>query len=415
MFSIVIGFFLFSAAPAAFAILQDDAPNDRIILKSGATIQGRVIEEKTEAGRKILVVKLKSGGTISLDRARLVDRIRNYDALDAEYERKLATTANEPAAYWEIIKWCEEQPSGRSRFKNERQFLLEKIIELDPNDKTARRRLGYEEKNGRWVLENAWFEEHGYKKSGTTWQSNLISEFRENRISGDEMRKQKRAELDSWFRRFEKAKTTPDEARIEILNMADETVVAVLLQKIMDADKTKKEVPLRRIFMEAFSKVPNRDSVRALSYLAVHDSESGIRDRALVMLKQPGFDRELAASFLAGHLAADNDALRDRTAYVIGELGVVNHFMSLVNALETQRTVVVNPDAGRMNLAAGQGGVGMQAPAAPVTRQVTVRSEAALTALKKLSRADYGFNKEAWQGWYIRNHTLYDTQVRTDD
>lgn len=403
-------------ASAAKALLQEEAPIDRIVLKTGATIQGRIIEEKVETGRKVLVVKLKSGGTVSLDRAKLVDKVRTYDATDAEYERKLATAKDEPQAYWEIFKWCEEQPSGRSRFKNERQFLLEKIIALDPNDKLARRKLGYEERDGRWVLESAWFEEHGYKKSGTSWQSDLVSEFRSNRGDLDEAKKQKRAELDAWFRRFEKAKTTPDEARVEILNMADETVVAVLLDRIMEADKSKKEVPLRRLFMEAFSKVPNRDSVKALAYLAIHDSDATVRDRALTMLQQPGIDRQLAASYMAGYLSSDDDAMRNRTAFVIGELGVVNHFMSLVNALEVQKTIVINPDAQRTNVTAGPGGnVGMQMPTKPITRQVNVQSESALSALRKISKVDYGFNKEAWQAWYIRNYTLYDTQVRTDD
>jgi hypothetical protein len=293
--------------------------------------------------------------------------------------------------------------------------LLEKIIEVDPNDKVARRRLGYEERDGRWVLESAWFEEHGYKKSGTSWQSDIVSEFRSNRDNTGDAKKQKRAELDAWFRRFEKAKTTPDEARIEIINMADETVVAVLLDRIMEADKTKKEIPLRRIFMEAFSKVPNRDSVKALSYLAVNDSEAAVRDRALTMLQQPGFDRELAASFMAGYLSKDDDAMRNRTAYVIGELGAVNHFMSLVNALEVQKKVVINPEAGRTNVTAGPGGTGLQTPSKPIIQDVTVKSEAALSALRKLSKVDYGYSKEAWQGWYIRNYTLYDTQVRTDE
>jgi hypothetical protein len=393
-----------------------EGPVDRIVLKSGAILQGRILEEKKEAGRNILVVKTKSGGTISLDRAKLVEKVRSYDPLDAEYERKLATAENNAQAYWEILQWCEEQPSGKSRFRNERQFLLEKILQIDPQNKDARRKLGYRLENGQWVLENAWFEEYGYKKKdGRTWQSAMVSNFANNRAGNEDQKKQKNAELEAWFRRFEKAKTTSEEARIELVNMADELVVALLLQKLMDAQKANKELPLRRIYIDAFSRIPNRDSIKALSYLAIEDNDPGIRDKALTVLLQPGFNREMAASFMSGHLFADDDELRNRAANAVGELGVINHFMSLVNALETTRKVVVNPDAARTNVTAGPGGVGMQTPSTPQVRNVTIRSQAALGALKRLSSADFGYNKEAWQEWYIRNHTLYDTQVRTDE
>lgn len=389
---------------------------DRIQLKNGATIQGRIIEEKKEGGRIVMVVQLESGGVVSLDKGKLVARVKTYDSLDAQYERQLATVKkDDPKAYWLIVKWCEEQPSGKSRFSNERQFLLEKIILLDPSDKAARRKLGYVLENGQWVLEKVWYEAHGYvRKDGRAWLSDLPSEFLA-RNGGEESIAQRRSKIDQWLRRYEKAQAIPEAAMEELLSMSDELTVSILLERSMEADKDKKVLPQRRAFMDVFGRVPNADSIRALSYFAVQDPDPNIRDRALTLLSQPGFDRELAAATVAGHLRAGNQEFLERAAFVVGELGSVGQVMSLVQALETKRKVVVNPDAGRTNVTNTNGNIGVQMPSNPVVQEVLVRSDGSLMALKKISKMDFGFDKTRWTQWYIENYTLHDAQVRTDD
>jgi hypothetical protein len=388
---------------------------DRIQLKNGATIQGRILEEKKEDGRMVLVVQLRSGGIVSLDKGKLVERVKTYDTLDAQYERQLAKAKKDDSSdYWKIVKWCEEQPSGKSYFKNERQFLLEKILMLDPNDKDARRKLGYKLENGQWVLEQVWFEAYGYhKKNSRSWISNLPSEFLSR--NNEELLQQRRAKIDLWLRRYDEGQVIPEEGRAELMMIADEVTVSILLERSIAADEAKKMLPQRRVFMEVFGLVPNSDSIRALSYFAVQDPDPNIRDRALTLLSQPGFDRELAASMVAGHLRAGNQEFLERAAYVVGELGAIGQFMSLVRALEIKQKVVINPDAGRTNLTNTDGNVGMQTPSKPIIREMLVPSESSLMALKKISNVDYGFDKAAWTQWYLENYTLFDAQVRVDD
>jgi hypothetical protein len=200
------------------------------------------------------------------------------------------------------------------------------------------------------------------------------------------------------------------------MNVADELTASILLKKLMDADEAKKVLPQRRVFMEVFGKVPSPDSVLALAYLTVQDPDVNIRERALTLLMQPGFDREMAAARMSGHLISGTPESRERAAYVIGELGSLGQFIPLVKALETKQKVVINPDAGRTNVSAGSGGIGLsQGSSAPITREIVVQSNAALAALKKIAKVDFGFDEAAWTRWYIQNFTLYDSQVRTDD
>ncbi len=397
--------------------LSLEDPVDRIVLKNGTVIQGRILEEKKEGNRTILVVRMKSGGVVSLDRSRQVDKVRQYDASDAHFERELALAGNDVEALRKLYQWTEQQPNFRSRFKNERQFLLEKIIEQSPDDKEARTRLGYRQlDDGTWVMETVYFNSRGYRKrDGRTWQSNLPSQFQAQLDEVEALKKQRRADVDLWTRRAGKAGTSAQTIEAELRQITDDVTVAVLRDQLQKEEKSGKRSGLRRYYMEAFGNVATIDSVVGLGFLAVQDSDAAIRDRAATLLCQPAFDPEVVASVISGYLTVDTKSHRDRAAYLIGELNATQQITMLISALEREVEVIENPGADRMNFGTGAGGTSFSPPSTPIKGKRKLHSEASRTALKKITGMDYGFDQQEWTRWYIQNWTHYNAQVRTDD
>ena len=160
---------------------NDRSTPDTIFLKSGGELQGRFVSEikDEDDGRKYVVFRTESGGLLKLDAGRLIKRVKLGDAIDAEYQRRLEVAANDPNLLWKVHQWCLDQKSGSVRFKNELRFLLRRIIELDPHDERARRKLGYRLVDDRWVLKDQLYTGHGYQRQGTTWVSELQSQLTE--------------------------------------------------------------------------------------------------------------------------------------------------------------------------------------------------------------------------------------------
>jgi len=151
---------------------------DSVMLKSGSTLYGTIKSEGVgDDGRKFVIFESEDGTTMKLDLTRMVYRgkFRKIDESDVEYNQWIMTLKDEPNAHWEVVKWLEAQPSGGVRYKNQIQFHLERIMELDPNDEKAKRELGYDyiRSQNRWVPAEQFYESLGYVKSGTSWAPKL--------------------------------------------------------------------------------------------------------------------------------------------------------------------------------------------------------------------------------------------------
>ena len=388
---------------------------DTIFLKSGGELTGQVVSElKDESdGRKYVVFRTESGGLLKLDTGRLIKRIRVADELDAEYQRRLRLAFNDPNLLWQVYQWCEEQKSGSVRFKDELRFLLRRIVELDPNDERARRRLGYDLVDDRWVLKDQLFTAHGYVRQGTSWASELQNGLTEGddwirRQEGD----RKRA-LARWQKESRKQTANVAELARQLDEFCDELAVPIIMEKVAKEEPNPR---LRLLFVEAFGKVPSYEANQALCYFAIEDPAVEVRERALTLLSQPHFDQSVSVRLLSGYLGTNSNALVRCVAFAIGELGTLNAIMPLIDALETKHVIaIVGNEPGRLGMTFGDGGTGMTTGGGPQSRTEMVPNDASRVALKKITGQDFGFDEVAWQNWYLENYTLYDLNVRVDD
>ena len=392
---------------------NDQAP-DTVFLKSGGELRGKFVSELKDAdGRKYVVFRTESGGLVKLDAGRLIKRVKLGDAIDAEYQRRLEIAANDPNLLWQVHKWCLEQKSGSLRFKDELRFLLRRIIELDPNDERARRKLGYSLVDNRWVLKEQLFTGHGYRRQGTTWVSNLQTELTRQADWRRRQEGDRKKAFGRWLKETRKNNANRADLARQLDEFCDEIAVPIIMEKVY---KTNLNAALRLMIVESFGKVPTFQANQSLCYFAIEDPEVEIRERALTLLGQPHFDHDTSVQLLSGYLDTNDNSLVRRAAFAIGELGTSAGVMPLIGALETKPVIaIVGNEPGRLGMTFGDQGTGMTTGGGPQSRTEMVKNDESRVALKKITGEDFGFDATAWQNWYLENYTLYNLNVRADD
>lgn len=125
------------ALPLTFA---STAFADDIHLKNGGTIHGRII---ADAGGK-LTIEFGSG-TITVDKADVVSIRPKRTALD-DFDERRATIDEDAASYARLGAWAE-----RRGLKRHARESFEKALELDPENESARRALGFVRFQDKWL------------------------------------------------------------------------------------------------------------------------------------------------------------------------------------------------------------------------------------------------------------------------
>ncbi len=389
--------------------------NDTVILRSGSELHGKVeaeIKDETD-GRLYVILRTSSGGLLKLDKARLVEKVRLADELDAEFERRLTIAADDPKLLWEVYEWCDAQVIGASRFKPQMDLVLNQIIETDPTDDRARYKLDYVQMDGKWVLRPQKYAAHGYIKDGTSWAPKLQEYISEASNTSRQLVGERKSALSRWVKEARKNRAPKAQLEAELFAICDEVGLPIILD--LEA-KSEKNPALRLMYVEAFGRVPTFRANQALCYFAIEDPDAAVRERALTLLCQPHFDHAASARLMSGYFGTNDSARIRRAAFAIGELNSIEAVLPLVGALATKHTIAITGnEPGRMQTSFGTGGAGLTTGGGPQSQDVVLQNEPSRIALKKITGQDFGYDEAAWQKWYLENYTLYNVRVRADE
>jgi hypothetical protein len=93
--------------------------------------------------------------------------------------------------------------------------------------------------------------------------------------------------------------------------------------------------------------------------------------------------------------------------------------LPLIKHLKTQHKVK-NPNAkqaGQIDTGFdSQGGGGLSlGGGGPTTVNLLVENKDVESALRRITKANFGFNEADWMRWYVQNHTLNHLDLRADD
>lgn len=388
---------------------------DSVVLKSGSKLFGVVKSEAVDdEGRKFVVFETEDGGLLKLDLARMVYRskVRKIDEIDKEYNEHISTLDDEPDAHWELYEWCGDQPSGSARFKAQRQFHLERIMELDPNDDNAKRKLSYKyiREQDRWVPEERFYQSLGYEKRGTSWAPIKQRDVDRRHEAFDSAVGDRKTAFRVWSKEARKSHPNFAALRNELFRICDGPAVPI----IFDAALEEKNPRIRALYIDAIGRVSSLPALKSLCRFAVEEEVVGNRERALVLLSQDHFNQRSAVAELAFFLSSVSNAYVRRAAFAIGDLGDESATLLLVNALVTTHVVKPAGQSGRIQTGVGGDGninnFSMGGDQKDVKRQI--QNVQVVNALKNITGQDFGYNAAGWKHWYIENHTHYDVKVR---
>ena len=147
-------------------------------------------------------------------------------------------------------------------------------------------------------------------------------------------------------------------------------------------------------------------------------------------MQQPEFDQNLAMSRMTEFLPSDKNSNRviNEAAFAINQLveddidtaqltQLRDVMLRLTDALVTTHVVPKEGavEDGRLEFSSNNlGGTSFTAGGGPQNVNRTVENESVLSALRKMTGENFGYNEDRWERYFIENFSLVDATVRTD-
>jgi hypothetical protein len=200
------------------------------------------------------------------------------------------------------------------------------------------------------------------------------------------------------------------------LNKIQEPAAVDAVNEMLNSEKSE---DWQLALVDVLGNIQSPAAARALCDTAINHPNRLTQERAIARLKQEHIDKRLAAQYVArSYLRSDRNEIINRAGALLGEIGQLSEVLPLVHVLVTDH-IVANPNARNPNAIqpsfSSDGSTGLQQGSPqPKAFKITKKNEAVLDALRRLTKADFGFDEKLWKDWYGRQHTLTDVDVRRD-
>jgi len=245
------------------------------------------------------------------------------------YEKKRAASPNSADAHYKLAVWCD-----RRGLIVEHRAELEAVLELYPNHVKARRKLGYVEKDGKWIRKVApraptqeELDERRREREEEELVRKLIAEWtvkikaiHRGRLAGREARSKK-------FRK----------GRDLILAIDDPLAVPGLARVLSTGNEA-----CRLLMVESLARFEQDESTMNLVVITLLDPSPDVRKKAAMALAVRKDDR--VTDRLRGALKSDEEHVLRNAAAALGVMKARASVEDLVGVLstETRRRVLVS-------------------------------------------------------------------------
>lgn len=292
----------------------------------------------------------------------------------------------------------------------------ERIVELDPSDKTAWGALGYMETSEGWIRRDLYQRRRGLQKKGTRYylpQDLAIEQANEQAKQQGALMAKKISKALSDVR-SNSAKAA--DSRQYLAQLKDPMAVPEL-NKVLKKERSSNNPQFRLQIIEILGRIRSVLSVKALIDSSLNDPDSNVRAECVSKLSEYG--RELAIqSWLLVltniHPETDKPELYNRVGGALTELGDERCIQRLIDCLVTDHLIVPPP---LPSYRAGQTSDGnMQfSPSAAKPEKVKTKNDGVLAALQNVSQGEnFGFDVQAWRNWYAKTYAAPNPFVLRD-
>ena len=382
---------------------------ERQAITGGGVLTGRIMNPDT-AGDEDYVIELPGGGSVVLT----ANTIRKKEILRPETLKYRLTAPPAPdtvESHTEIAAWCDDNalPQGA-------RIHRERILELDPNNETARRALGYEKKDGVWMTPKERREQAGlvmFEGRSVTPQEAVLLEQR---------REAKKAST-LWKKRLKVIQTGLREQDPATKNELWSITAPEALAAVTAALREEPEKPqIRVLYVRAMGNIGTPAALGDLASVALVDNDGEVRLTALEMIKDHPKAVPGAIEYFRQTLRHKENFMINRAGFALGFLDAADAVSDLINALvTTHRQTTVIPGTQTAATFSNKGFVfNPGSNDKVVTGVVNLENADVLAALRSLVQshepipADFGYDTAAWKSWLAERQNLMNFNSRRD-
>jgi len=361
------------------------------VLTNGGRVTGELLNPE-QSPRTTFDVKTPSGIRLSLEKAQVQQVLKPAPA-EIELETLRATVPDTVESQWKLQEWCQQR--GLSAARKE---ILQHILELDPNHSEARRVLGFNQVDGKWVTRDDLMKSRGYVLFRGRWLTPQEIEVLEAKEKNNTAEKE-------WIQKIARWKTMlmtdKDQAARENLLSIDDPQAIKGLSAVLKNDQRWKA---RVLYIEVLFKIGTPDALRWLASTSLEDSVEEVRLTALDYLKKK-HPPDVVAYYVSQLKSKDNDTI-NRAAGALKLMNDRSAIVPLVDVLVTNHKRLLSPGTANGSITTtfptngtpGSGGLAMNQ--GPKYQTVRSNNPAVLDALVTLTGVNFDYDASAWKHWY---------------
>lgn len=375
-------------------------------LSSGGTIEGKLLNPD-ESPRSTFQVQTDSG-TLVLGRT-TVREVVAFSAQLKQYEEFLPRMPDTIEGQFQMAKWCDQ-----NNLPEKRDYHYNEILRREPDNVEARKALGYERFQNKWIIREDWLRGQGYVRDGGRWRFPQDIKLMENDRSIEDQQVEWRKQVRIWRSWLKRGGDKAQEAARELQKVSDPNAGLAVIELLED----ETHPAVRELLVDALSNIKTPQTTMALVKLAANDPNDSLRDRATIGLEKR--DSQVAVSYLIGQLKSSDNKTVNRAAIVLGRLKHPASILPLMDALVTTHKFQVTrgTQPGRTNAAfdsTGGGGMSFGQKKAEIVEQ-DLRNQGVRVALKQVleEEVDYNFDEAAWKTWYANKKIPLNVDLRRD-
>jgi hypothetical protein len=385
--------------PASFT--QVPARADLFLLSNGGQVEGELVN-RDESPREKYVIRTAAGGELTLARKQVERQVVRKEA-ESRYEELLPKMQSTAEDHLKMAEWCQKHGLDAQR-----EFHMQEVLKLDPNNVAARHALGYALRNKKWVTVEDVMRNQGYVRYKNAWRLPQEIEF----LNARDKFNQSALE---WKRRIKllrsKVLERGDAKALEELRGIQDPMAGPTLVDLLD-DKNE-PVSMKLLYIDLLSNIGGNSVIGAFVDRVVKDDDEQVRDRCTAQLAK-GSNR-IAARLFARHLTSDNPLHINRAGNAIGAMGISDHTQEMISALVTRHTRITGGDGGGGGMGIGFSSNGGLSVGGNRPQKVTLESqnEGVLAGLNALyPGTNFLFDVDRWKEWWAQKNSPRDYQLR---
>ncbi len=364
-------------------------------LRHGGTLRGqfRPVEGDRFRGQEIY---LDDGLRLVLPDVEF-RRFRGPEERMVEYRNRLATLEDTADAHMEMSRWC-----NSVGLRDQKDRHLRRVIELAPNEATARQELGYMPFENGWVKIESLRRKRGMLRDGGRWR---FAEEVLNQGDGQDFELQRKEwikKLNGIKVRIRRGGVSGNEAQAELMAINDRAADQAIVKEFRDTRTYN--TTMRRQWLRIMARLNTGLTTTTIIQSSMNDVSATIQEDCLDLVR--GEYKYRAMAYYLNHLGSNDNAVVGLAGRALAEINDPEIALSLVDALVTEHTSIVQPgndtNVGMSRDNSGPGGGGMQfgGKAQKITR--SLENPEVLTALLELVPDDvnYMYDEERWRNYF---------------